>query len=900
MSSPDVSLEEHERIVEVWLQTLPQSCQEEITELKNADPAVVRSLTADFLQDTIRKYVFPKSAFKCKESRSDAWACPVLRDAFWGRDGLPKPFRTDLEKLHSEVPLARFLLLACVGMSLQTFCVSAQQRKLREGWNQEYRGTAPIAFEQALHWYEKNYDSRIHSGRAIAIIQSSGSGKSRLVDELSKKYPTFCVFFQTSKDATAGWPPGDPLALKFFNDLEEANITYIGHEEQIRAKEMAAAFLGALIGELADEWKVHLPMTQFYGHHGIPNTEARLEFFRRVHGRANRLLLDHKNVLNEERRWINELSLSPHDSERPEEEVKTHSPQWHRKLFSILCRGAFVQLGDILKGAGHSKFFLSLDRCTILGQAPAAGRTPLPRMTLVAMQRIIKAADYELGNHPVCFWFLLLDTSPSVITRFPSGLRSAFFRPIANLQPLPPFTHLGFNQLMDRMPRQKASDSFFLENLKFTGRPLWSTETSCEVLDTAKQKLFSSPVFDSHHMPHVLAAFAFRVCLAFVGNDAARDIASDAVDHHMCLLTSVIGTTLITQAPSEPILAIAAADALNVSHDGYDTALANLFEELHHQYPAHDPTDAGKLCARVLLCLARDRTTIQSNPGFVDSKTFPAKREKIHAIELAELLQTLLGGEDPSLGFTTEKEKALAQELLAFCRHKWVNFTHFIRLERHIDDLSTEELEHAWFFNAAIQCCHNQAVIDGGIVCYGGSLDEPFDRLNLFLIPYQTKARTRSTGAASRAGLGLDLTAPPILHPKHDGSGSERFKPPTIVLLMDLKSKSTSKENDKTRLELRAAHATTRWEGHADPARGETEPRNYFISVRGCSSAQYPVLKHFPQARKAILGVFATQPTSEWEAIDDVYLDEMCPLERLGEDKRGDEIPPDVDGGASC
>ncbi|TFY51784.1 hypothetical protein EVG20_g10837 [Dentipellis fragilis] len=118
MSSPDTSSEEDECVVEAWLQSLPDSCQEDIVELKNADPTVIRDMTADFLDDTIRKYVFPKSAFKCKEGRSDAWTCPVLRDALWRPDRRRKDFRTDLEKLHSEVPFARFLLLACVEPSV--------------------------------------------------------------------------------------------------------------------------------------------------------------------------------------------------------------------------------------------------------------------------------------------------------------------------------------------------------------------------------------------------------------------------------------------------------------------------------------------------------------------------------------------------------------------------------------------------------------------------------------------------------------------------------------------------------------------------------------------------------------------------------------------------------------
>lgn len=60
-------------------------------------------------------------------------------------------------------------------------------RDLEEGWHQQYQGTTLEHFLQAMTWYESNYDPVKHYGRIVAIIQSSGSGKSRLVDELALK-----------------------------------------------------------------------------------------------------------------------------------------------------------------------------------------------------------------------------------------------------------------------------------------------------------------------------------------------------------------------------------------------------------------------------------------------------------------------------------------------------------------------------------------------------------------------------------------------------------------------------------------------------------------------------------------------------------------------------------------
>jgi len=74
----------------------------------------------------------------------------------------------------------------------------------------------------------------------------------------------------------------------------------------------------------------------------------------------------------------------------------------------------------------------------------------------------------------------------------------------------------------------------------------------------------------------------------------------------------------------------------------------------------------------------------------------------------------------------------------------------------------------------------------------------------------------------------------------HDSSGFERVKSQTIVLLMDLRSYSVFEETGRmTGLELRAAERATRWAGYADPAKGEEEPQNFFLNIRGCSLTVY-------------------------------------------------------------
>lgn len=51
----------------------------------------------------------------------------------------------------------------------------------------KYRGSAAQSFARAIDIYGKIYNPKQHYGRSIAILQSSGTGKSRMVQELGNE-----------------------------------------------------------------------------------------------------------------------------------------------------------------------------------------------------------------------------------------------------------------------------------------------------------------------------------------------------------------------------------------------------------------------------------------------------------------------------------------------------------------------------------------------------------------------------------------------------------------------------------------------------------------------------------------------------------------------------------------
>lgn len=245
---------------------------------------------------------------------------------------------------------------------------------------------------------------------------------------------------------------------------------------------MAAAFLGALIAAIADGWDISLLKAldpKFsYGLPDTPEAARRQEFFKVVCDNAKTMLHKRSAFLAEKRRWIQSLRPAPkegapnNERKKYDEELSKSSSQWHAELFAEFCQPAFKRLSAKLHAAGHTKFFLALDECTILGGTSANEREPSRKCSLIAFQRILKAAEHM--TTPVSFWFLTLDTSSSAAMLAPSGPLAPSARLTADLMPLPPFTYMDFNQLRHRFRTDTASASLDIENLKYLGRPVCS------------------------------------------------------------------------------------------------------------------------------------------------------------------------------------------------------------------------------------------------------------------------------------------------------------------------------------------------------------------------------------------------------------------------------------------
>jgi len=87
---------------------------------------------------------------------------------------------------------------------------------LQSDWEDDYLGESHHVLERHLQAEEEKFDTNKRYAKVIPIIQSSGTGKSRLLSEMGKGY--LMISFVLRNDLYSGYPFGDPEVTKFLLD----------------------------------------------------------------------------------------------------------------------------------------------------------------------------------------------------------------------------------------------------------------------------------------------------------------------------------------------------------------------------------------------------------------------------------------------------------------------------------------------------------------------------------------------------------------------------------------------------------------------------------------------------------------------------------------------------------
>ncbi|KAJ7706177.1 hypothetical protein B0H17DRAFT_614242 [Mycena rosella] len=114
---------------------------------------------------------------------------------------------------------------------------------LHDAFMGKFEGNALNIFCDAMSAYATTFDAKKYYGKIIAWHGPSGAVKSKGVEALKERYPTFTICFRSSDDLRDRWPPGDGPAFNFFRQ----------HARSSTAEERVAAFLGAFLEIAASE-----------------------------------------------------------------------------------------------------------------------------------------------------------------------------------------------------------------------------------------------------------------------------------------------------------------------------------------------------------------------------------------------------------------------------------------------------------------------------------------------------------------------------------------------------------------------------------------------------------------------------------------------------------------------
>jgi hypothetical protein len=162
---------------------------------------------------------------------------------------------------------------------------------------------------------------------------------------------------------------------------------------------------------------------------------------------------------------------------------------WHVKLYEAFCRTYAKELAKRLQVWKYQHMVIGIDECRHWDEAYYADRGhPNHKMSLVALNRIIKAADsFQVELLGFTYWFTLLDTSSSVFDLVLRRENAPSNRLASTLDPAPIWPYLGFNQMVESQRQtpqsaiasQTPDHACTIEWLQMYGRPVRCFQSQC-------------------------------------------------------------------------------------------------------------------------------------------------------------------------------------------------------------------------------------------------------------------------------------------------------------------------------------------------------------------------------------------------------------------------------------
>ncbi|KAF8430602.1 hypothetical protein BGX38DRAFT_1146839 [Terfezia claveryi] len=657
-------------------------------------------------------------------------------------------------------------------------------QKVYRHWNTKFCGHAKLALQEKLLLYEnttRQYHQNFYA-KIIPIIQSSGMGKSRLMDELSKIHLT--ILFTFRKNGESGFPPGDPEITRFVDKA----LSWKGNKPQRSQEELMMAHSHALalvLGALRTLSKWLRRQALKANKDVLPQEDIARKWYERMAPRSKDVEISSTGALSDiiattrSKRRIKFCNQTIHMAEKILQELN-EDKEW--KAF-------FMPETDDFEGLESLEYAQKLQQRVnrIIMRLVSIPDADPPRLLLVfdessrlfdtsggghffpALRRILRV----LRQQPIWTFLLSTDSAMDLLAK-PSNEEQSQRLVIHQLGRYDPFIALQLDlSMVEKMSSCKGQllrtplNGFSTpEHMAMFGRPLWAMYEKCAIhtIHTfALAKLFNSDgSYNPANKDHVFAAMAYRLSLdptTSVVDSSAKNLARRAVCAHLRVVVQMDLTTgtFETTTPSEPIAVDSLAMMLCLrivpgGHTYWQASLDTLTCELLK--PGNvGKGEKGELYFRTLFILNRDFYLCRQVPGSPQGH-MPYSRP----FRLLDFLQYMLPegiyktvsqmfSRQATRGSARVKQPGLAapRKLAEVFEGALCNFSHFVCTSQQLvmdseSSANNLELIHGLMMQqAALQCSTDQYLFDFVIPIYLGDPDADFNRQHLSALLVQVK-----------------------------------------------------------------------------------------------------------------------------------------------------------------
>ncbi|KAN0065013.1 hypothetical protein ACQY0O_001463 [Thecaphora frezii] len=695
--------------------------------------------------------------------------------------------------------------------------------------------------------YEAEFDPKSYYGRVIPIVQSSGTGKSRLVHEMRKIWPTLSVTLRTSADdPDGGFPIQDVAAVNYFR--QKARI----YDYDL----ITIAFLAAWFKIAAENIPENEPSTVeaiFDAKWGHSIVDEDLSF---VHNPARQSMFD--MVASDADLIVKDWKKNHSHDYQVDSMVKQLLEQPLRQFAQRIASLEAVKRQTKEHGCEKPLVLIAFDECTLLSEF-------LRHYDLLHLCRCFHHIGM-IEDLPVSVWLLLLDTSSEISKPRPKQNDKSLHENDSLWQFLPFFT-LGFDVLEEKAIAQHPRDALKLDSLKYYGRPLWHGYEAEKLLQIAYAKLGGMEATTSPGEPtearlslaSAVSLLSNRICLDLMPlrhHQSGWKVVSTTVERHMrTIVESDEFGRIGTRAHSEPLLAIAAWYWLSDSLS-YPRSWPNVIEYMRDHLLRSECVDRealnGETLIQLLFILARDFTVearkVRELPWCNKAPDMPAipfqsflsalLGESASKLVLAKLqqLDTEAANVVPGQVHETSRKHTSADTDVAEEEGQcWVNFTHVTQVSTPLLEIASGFLWDAWKRGAAIQCARGQTRIDGILPIYRGSLDDAFNNKGeaarrMTYMAWRDKNEDKGTKSTEC------MHGPLIAYPAKETGD------PLFTLLLELGTESAFQQ-DAMISEAHPKISVSSFECIKASCRSRSKLR--LVSLRGCEAKMYPCLKHW-------------------------------------------------------